>query len=73
MSSQVNISIFPMFGQKCKVVSICHIVEKEAKKVTLVYFSKTLTLGILMMYFVSCLEMEIKYMCLLNNAQYTTL
>lgn len=41
MSSQVNISVFPMFGQKCKVVSICRIVEKEAKKVTLVYFSKT--------------------------------
>uniref|UniRef100_A0A2K6NKF5 Uncharacterized protein n=1 Tax=Rhinopithecus roxellana TaxID=61622 RepID=A0A2K6NKF5_RHIRO len=47
--------------------------RKRGQKGHLSLFFQNVTLGILMMYFVSCLEMEIKYMCLLNNAQYTTL
>uniref|UniRef100_A0A2K6K182 Uncharacterized protein n=1 Tax=Rhinopithecus bieti TaxID=61621 RepID=A0A2K6K182_RHIBE len=61
-----------------KYISISHVWAEVQSSFNLLHchlslFFQNVTLGILMMYFVSCLEMEIKYMCLLNNAQYTTL
>uniref|UniRef100_A0A2K6UUY3 Uncharacterized protein n=1 Tax=Saimiri boliviensis boliviensis TaxID=39432 RepID=A0A2K6UUY3_SAIBB len=59
-SSQVNISVF----------SHC---RKRGQKGHLSLFFQNVTLSILMIYFISCLQMEIKYMCSLNNAQHIRL
>lgn len=69
-SKYINISHVWAEVQSSFNLSHC---RKRGQKGHLSLFFQNVTLGILMMYFVSCLEMEIKYMCLLNNAQYTTL
>uniref|UniRef100_A0A8C6ELV4 Uncharacterized protein n=1 Tax=Marmota marmota marmota TaxID=9994 RepID=A0A8C6ELV4_MARMA len=72
-SSQVNMTVFPVLEQKCKQCLNFWHSKKKGQKDHFSLFFQSVTLSILMIYFVSSLEMEIKYMFTLNNAQYNRL
>lgn len=62
MNFQVNMSVFPMFEQKCQQCrfNFWHC-KKKGQKDHFSLFFHNVTLSILVIYFVSSLEMEIKY------------
>lgn len=74
MSSQVNTSVFPCLDRSAnRVVLVSNVVGKRPSRSPLVNFSKMWLWSIPMVYFVSSVEIEIKYVCSLNNAQHNRL
>lgn len=72
MSSQVNISVFPVWAEvQTEWFYFLASWKAGQKKITLSLFFQNVTFQhILSVYFVSSLEMEIRYMHSLNNAQH---